>query len=204
MAFNPAIPQPGDLLSNSQGDLLANNAALDASFSVNHLPFSDASANNGKHTFVELLQQSAKPTTAALEGTLYTKDDTTPTNRTQLFYIGDAGGAGIEYQLTKCIDAQIASFGNKILTSAGHFSGWTFLPGGLIMFYGSVNTPGTTGSVAYNFGFPSGTGAFSITLSVLSAAATTFRYKFKNSSATGFNYDIDNAPTDLTWMAIGK
>lgn len=47
--FNPNIPQSGDLLSDSQQDLLDNMQQLDASFLIDHYTFSDLTVNNGKH-----------------------------------------------------------------------------------------------------------------------------------------------------------
>ena len=49
MSFNPNIPQPGDLLSDSQGDLLQNMLALDTSFGIDHYTFSNLTVNNGAH-----------------------------------------------------------------------------------------------------------------------------------------------------------
>lgn len=49
MAFIPTIPQAGDALSTSQGQLLANNAGLDTTFGLDHFTFSNTTANNGFH-----------------------------------------------------------------------------------------------------------------------------------------------------------
>ena len=49
MTFDPNIPQPGDLLSDSQGDLLVNMTALNTSFGQDHYTFSDTTINNGRH-----------------------------------------------------------------------------------------------------------------------------------------------------------
>lgn len=69
MPFNPNIPQPNDDLSDSQLDLLNNNGFLNASFGVDHFPFSDATINNGKHTNVTTPNLSASPpVTGAITG----------------------------------------------------------------------------------------------------------------------------------------
>ena len=54
MSFNKNIPQPTDRLSQSQQDLLNNNLQLNTSFGVNHFPFDDLTADNGKNNFVQL------------------------------------------------------------------------------------------------------------------------------------------------------
>lgn len=52
MSYNPNIPQPGDNLDISQGDLLTNFTACDVSFGIEHYKFSNLTANNGKHNTV--------------------------------------------------------------------------------------------------------------------------------------------------------
>jgi hypothetical protein len=52
MGYSPNIPQPTDLLSNSQGDLLTKFKALDTSFGVDHYMFSNATSSNGFHNQV--------------------------------------------------------------------------------------------------------------------------------------------------------
>ncbi len=52
MGYSPNIPQPTQLLSNSQGDLLTNFQALDTSFGVDHYKFSNTTSNNGFHNQV--------------------------------------------------------------------------------------------------------------------------------------------------------
>lgn len=52
MPFNPNIPQPTDLLSTSQVDLLNNNGFLDSVFVIDHYTFSDPTIDAGKHNTV--------------------------------------------------------------------------------------------------------------------------------------------------------
>lgn len=61
------IPQPGDLLSFSQGQLLSNNAALSSIFGIDHYPFVDTSASQGFHNKVTtpLIGGGTHPTTVA-------------------------------------------------------------------------------------------------------------------------------------------
>ncbi len=67
MTYNPSIPNPGDLLSTSQGDIKDNFSSANTSFGVDHYAFSDLTANNGKHKFVTTPVPSpvAHPVTAA-------------------------------------------------------------------------------------------------------------------------------------------
>ena len=63
MPFLNNIPQPAQLLSDSQPQLLNNNIQLDLSFGVDHYPFSDLTANNGFHNQVTTPAYVASPTT---------------------------------------------------------------------------------------------------------------------------------------------
>jgi hypothetical protein len=74
MSYNSQIPQPGDIISASQGQLLANFDQLNQKWAVNHYGLDPATANDGKHKFVTLPEQSAAPTTGADEVAIYSKD----------------------------------------------------------------------------------------------------------------------------------
>jgi hypothetical protein len=50
--FLPNIPQAGDNLDFSQGELLTNNQGLDTVFGIDHYKFSDATSNKGFHNQV--------------------------------------------------------------------------------------------------------------------------------------------------------
>ncbi len=65
MNFNANIPQPNDLLPNSQQVLLSNNIALSAIFGIDHYPFTDQTANQGFHNKVTtpLIVGGVHPTT---------------------------------------------------------------------------------------------------------------------------------------------
>lgn len=71
MPFLNNIPQPGDKLKNSQGQLLGNNQQLDASFLIDHYTFSDATTDNGKHHQVTTIDQVTAPTIIADEPKMY-------------------------------------------------------------------------------------------------------------------------------------
>lgn len=73
MVFDPAVPQPADFLSDSQGDILNNFGSSDTSFGVNHYAFSNGTANNGKHNVVQtpIITPNTHPTTAADEPKFY-------------------------------------------------------------------------------------------------------------------------------------
>lgn len=75
MTYSPNIPQPRDDLAVSQGDLLVNFQQLNTQFGVNHVAFDDSSADKGKHTVVNFVEQADDPETGANEYTIYSKED---------------------------------------------------------------------------------------------------------------------------------
>lgn len=89
MGFKNNIPQPVDYLNiKSQPDILGNNAQLDASFGIDHKPFSDQTIQNGYHTTIHQPFRAGDPANIASVGQLYTKQAPT---QTELFYENDAG-----------------------------------------------------------------------------------------------------------------
>jgi hypothetical protein len=62
--FNPNVPLGGDLLSNSQADLLNNNGFLNTWSGTDHYPLNDATSNNGKHQVLQMPAQATKPVTS--------------------------------------------------------------------------------------------------------------------------------------------
>ena len=110
---------------------------LDTTFSVNHVGYNDSGA--GKHKFMQMPEQASAPSTAANEGALYTKDDG---STTALYFRQESSGS--EIKLTGSTPSAAAN-------------GYTFLPGGLLLQWGVVNSPGTSGTVTFataNIAFP--------------------------------------------------
>ncbi len=82
MTFNPEIPQPGDLISISQGQLLINNQQLNLVYgdaapagdpNSDHYAFDDGTANARKHRKLRLPVLATSPTPDANDGVYYTK-----------------------------------------------------------------------------------------------------------------------------------
>lgn len=89
MSFNPSIPQPTDIPSESQGQILTNFTQLNTIFSNNHVTF-NAAANNGKHTFCQFPEQGAAPATAVNEGAIYTRQGVSAV--AELFFRRESSG----------------------------------------------------------------------------------------------------------------
>lgn len=148
MVFDPNIPQPNHFLADSQGQILSNFTVSNAVMDINHYPFNNATADKGKHKFMQMPEIPnatvlGLPSTSVNEGALYTKVGANPAE-TNLFFRAEnsGGGGGFEYQITKAYSANTASFGQNSAYVNGAFNfigGWTFLPGGLILQYGQTD-----------------------------------------------------------------
>lgn len=123
MPYNPNIPQPTDAISDSQNDILVNFQSINTWVQVNHTGF-DSPPNTGKHTFIQMPQQAGLPATALGETALVTLASAYNTNAPTLVYRRENNGTAIEIASASLI-AQ----------------GWTFLPSGLLMKWGSAVLP---------------------------------------------------------------
>lgn len=214
--FNSNIPQPGDFLSDSQVDLLNNNKALDAVYDRNHYKFSNnVSVTQGKHKFVEMMNQGGVPAPtnglANLSGTVYTKT-VGGTGTSDLFYTNDDNQVR-EYQLTNVVSNANAATAFPLLATNGAITngvgGWTWLGQGIILQYGYVNYP-PGGNITFPVPFtsnpfniqitPVGTGSTSGSIKFRVESGTVDTIKFALSTSTdGSGFGI----TNLYWMAIG-
>lgn len=86
--YLPNIPQPGDVLSISQGQILGNFQKADSSFGNDHYAFSNGSANNGKHQVIRTPDQVTDPATATSEPAIYAKSVFTTPQVLQFSKIG--------------------------------------------------------------------------------------------------------------------
>lgn len=126
MTFNPNIPGANDLISQSQSEIQTNFAQSNTIFDIDHVTFDDAtSADRGKHrksTYIEV----ADPTTVANEMAMYAK---AVSGATRLFLRQENNGT-------------IFQFSGPDPTAAA--TGQTFLPGGIILKWGTTSANGTT------------------------------------------------------------
>jgi len=133
MAYQQNIPQASQRLKDSQADLLANFQAIKQLIDVNHGTF--GSASEGKHTKVTYPVQSPAPTFSAGDlGTYSFLNSSTNKNELYVHKIQNATTADIP------LTASILSAS----TPAQGAGGWTYLPSGIYMNWGSGNGNGLT------------------------------------------------------------
>src|SRR5271163_109065 len=208
-AYNLNIPAAGNNPSNDQGLMQTNTNSL---INVDHYSFMQA--GGGLHRQVTLPTETI-PTVTIGQAAMYSKT----AGQTQLFATTDNGGN--EYQLTRFIDAQIATFGiyGTFGTVTANYSingFWTFLPGGLIFMNGIVQSTTATPQISpstivvtFPFNFTSNNIIVTITpickaggTSVNDVAASTNGSTSKSGFTCNFTSST-SAYTGFTWTAIG-
>lgn len=187
MTYNPNIPQPTDIPSQSQSQILDNFTVANTVFGINHVPF-DATLNNGKHNFATLLNQSGNPATAAGEIALYAK----------------AVGGISTWFLRKETNGTVIQLSNTdpIIANPGS----TFLPGGMLLQFGTTVVL-FGGSQAILFPIAFSAPPFSVTFGdeqVGLTSSTIVYIQTGTVNATGFTITCNGGGSTIHWMAIGQ
>jgi hypothetical protein len=136
MAYKPNIPLATDKISQSQSDINANFTAIDTVVGINHSAF--GTATEGKHKHVSFPVQAGAPAFLAGEEGLYSILNAT-TGVNELYVHRQTVDAATDIPLT----ASALSYNAK----AACVNGWTYLPSGLLLKWGSANINGALGTV---------------------------------------------------------
>jgi hypothetical protein len=182
MAYNANIPQPTDLLSQSQSDLLNNFMALQTLIDVNHVDF--ASGDQGKHKFLTLPSQGAIPPAGsgflATELGLYNAVYATTTQQ-ELFINKTNQATVVQIPLT----ASTLSTSSAPAANSGF---WSYLPSGLLLKAGNfVNTSSGLTTVNITVG-PNFTQILSVLVCPFSGSTTgDLNFAVRLVSITGAN-----------------
>lgn len=134
MAYDNAIPAAADRLKDSQPEILENFATISALLGVDHVisPWTDpATGDQGKHNKVTMPEQTVVPTVAANEMAVYTKvSPLSGVNASELFVRRESDGTELN------------------ITGSG--TGWSYLPSGLLIKWGTVSaTRNTLGTITF-------------------------------------------------------
>lgn len=191
MAYNENIPKASQNPSQSQGQILDNFLEINTAFNTNHGNFN--AGNQGKHSFLQMPEQSSPPPTGANEMALYTKESSL-TSLAEMF-IRRENGTEIEFT-----------------SSLGAANGWTRLPSGILLKWGTSN-----GNGAHTTNFPTGT-TIPAFVAVYTGFVVTFDSTptpntfatFQGVSITGINVfgsrrvDKNSTDTTYTYLVIGS
>jgi hypothetical protein len=126
MALND-VPNAGQTLANSQGQIRNNFLFINNGFELDHIEF-NLGADSGKHKKLTMPVQADDAATAANELLLITKTSTLGAGGPQLYLKRPDGAlnAGVKYEFTG--------------RGASTTEGWTILPSGILLKWGSAGT----------------------------------------------------------------
>jgi hypothetical protein len=144
MSFNQNIPQPGDKISQSQGQILGNFQSLYTWANANHVSFD--LTNAGKHIYVQMPVQGAPPAFTLGEIDLWNQAYTVNAATKNEFYIRKENQTNVG-----TVDVSVPSTASILGYYSGasiSYTGWTFLPSGILMQWGQATT--AVGSVIVN------------------------------------------------------
>lgn len=198
MTYSPSIPQPTDLISVSQGDLLTNFSTINTWFGVDQYPFNFAggapapydiavAGDKGKAKQITFVRVSADISNAgANEIGLYNKNDSGGTQ--QLFMRRPSGGTVL--QMTGA-------------TTLG-VPGTSYIPGGAALMWGTFTYSGSSSVQAYVSSFTTAT--FAVMLTPLNSAAAGSTSWISANSTTGFTITNSGTVTNASWqyLAVGS
>lgn len=175
MSFTAGIPYVGQPLGSSQSQVLGNFTTLRSTIAANHV---DVNATNpGYHTYVDLINQSTdQALTATTVVTLYSKLAGTGISELYLQKAGNGSAAGSVVQM---------SVGAPTVGSSQGASGQTFLPGGLLLIWGTCSF--SSSGVSNNFlgsGFPNY--AYAVFTSLIAIPPTSVSLSTVINSNTAF------------------
>lgn len=182
------MPQPNDLLSDSQGDLLQNFSAANTSFGINHYEFDDATVNNGKHKFVSM-PVTTTPVTVANEGVLYTK--------------AIAGGTALFFARDVASDVQLTT--PSVVTPLDAQDGYSWLPGGLFMQWGFAAITAGSGAKVINFPVAFSASAYNVQITPVRSSTNVDIVYMVSTTSTNFTCftTASGGIANIYWCAIG-
>ena len=185
MTFNPNIPQSTDIPSQSQAQFLTNFTQLNTVFGQDHVTFNDAtSANRGKHDQSTYIDQGSDPATSSNEIALYSK---ALSGVSTLYMRKESSGTVVQLS---GVDPSAAS------------SGTTFLPGGLVLKWGTSASVSNNGTV--NFATPFANNCFAVCVTI-NIGSTVSPVGINGSTTSGFTFRTTAAGgVPIQYIAIGN
>lgn len=204
MSYQPNIPTGLLDLSVDYLNIKNNFTALNNVFGVDHTTFDNATSNKGYHTVIHAISQSGDPTQISGTGELYVKTvNSGGANDTALFFRTGTNG----------FVSQITSNLVPVVPAANVTNGYTYLPGGLVLQWGTVapnsNTTTTvTFSSSGGIAFPNYIYNVQVTRQrPTSDPGSSYEFYIDNSTISKTQFQIinrDGHSYGYYWIAIGN
>ena len=186
MAYQSNVPQASQTIAQTQSIINANFTALN-------------SFGNG---YAELALQSSAPTFSAGNDGLYTLNNATTTKNETYIHIQNQAGT---------VDIPFTASAMSSVVTASCVNGWSYLPSGLLMKWGTIAAPSATTAVTptVTSGGPDWTQVFTVYLTGYDASGavnfTCGQASAANNSSGNFNAYCANptANTYIKYLVIG-
>lgn len=193
MTYQPNIPTGTVNLDVDYQNLRGNFQQADTVFNSDHTLLSNATPQKGYHTSIHMIPQAA-PTNTPGYGQVYSNTVNDGINTDQSLYF-QTGTGNRNLLLTRNFTPTVAA------------NGATFLPGGLIMQWGSstavLNSSNTT--ITFPMAFPNA--VYSVQVTVVTSNNSTIRLSLQGvATLVDFTTTQTNSPNFIRmyWMAIGN
>ena len=134
------VPLSSQSLGQTQAPINANFSTIDTSNSVNHVPYNDASGNQGMHFFITLpISSFTLPTVSSTQIGMYPLN-WSPSGLTEIFI---RRSSGTDYPMT-----------GKYFTGSFPTTGYTYLPSGIIQQWTSQAGVTAAQTISLPLSFP--------------------------------------------------
>jgi len=189
MSYTSDIPQSGESLGGTRARINTNFQQIAVVEAVNHVAFN--AAGEGKHKFLQMPEQSAAPTTAGNEAGFYSAQ---ANSVSQLFMRRESDGATLQLTASDVSDV-----------TAQATEGYSCLPGGLLIQYGSIGAEASSSTYTITFPKAFSSAPYSVVMSPFKAGTvSTVDSYVQTVSTTDFTIRRgDGHSWDFFWMAIG-
>lgn len=141
------VPQAAQTLAQTQNPIRQNFLTINNAFQIDHVAYVNAAdINNGKHNKVTLPVQAAVPAFIGVEDGLYNKVPAAPfplTGISELFIHKQRN------QAPGNVDIPFTASILSTATPAVNSNGWTYLPSGLLLKWGTVPLIASPQTIVY-------------------------------------------------------
>lgn len=192
--YDPLIPQATQGMNVTQQPIQDNYAEAQTTFSINHAAF--ASPFAGRHTVATFEKQAAVPTAVSRQIPLFAFPYSKTANATELWSLKH-GSSFLEIPWT----AQKAPAAFTVGSNTGT-RGWSFLPTGELMKYGTLVWSGA-GSAAIPLnasGEPTFANVFTVIATPKTVNALLSVFEF---STTRLVFSSNGGAITISWMVMG-
>lgn len=195
MVYDPNIPQTGDNLSKSQGQILGNFTALNTIFNFDHYAWNDSTtANQGLHRKVAFPATNTVGAQSGLASVIYAKNVSSVASP----YFDNAAGSSVLWRGGSGNGLPTTSFGGN------QSSGYMKFPNGFIVQWGN-NTQVKGDTISFPLTFPNA--CFEVIPCILRSAvlanATVLVY-VSSMTASGWVVNTPSGTVGISWIAVGN